>query len=51
MDKHDRLDKVSMPFRCPRDEEIARVLREVNDTPLDDAVGSLMKAVEAAGEP
>ena len=49
--RSDRVLLASDGLMTLKEEEIARILREVYDMPLDDAVGSLMEAVKAAGEP
>ncbi|MDE3258985.1 MAG: hypothetical protein OYM47_14225 [Gemmatimonadota bacterium] len=49
--KSDRVLLASDGLMTLTEEQIARILREMNDTPLDNAVDSLMKAVEAAGDP
>ncbi|MCY3766322.1 MAG: hypothetical protein OXH06_12965 [Gemmatimonadetes bacterium] len=49
--KSDRVLLASDGLMTLTEEQIARILRERNDTPLDNAVDSLMKAVEAAGDP
>lgn len=49
--KNDRVLLASDGLMTLKEEEIARILREMNGMPLDDAVGSLIEAVEAAGDP
>ena len=49
--RSDRVLLASDGLMTLKEEEIARILREVYDMPLDDAVGSLMEAVKAAGDP
>ena len=49
--KSDRVLLASDGLMTLREEEIACILREMNDSPLDNAVDSLLKAVEAAGDP
>lgn len=49
--KSDRVLLASDGLMTLKEEEIARILREMKDMPLDDAVGSLMEAVAAADDP
>ncbi|MDE2888500.1 MAG: protein phosphatase 2C domain-containing protein [Gemmatimonadota bacterium] len=49
--KSDRVLLASDGLTTLKEEEISRILQETNDAPLDDAVSSLMEAVEAAGDP
>lgn len=49
--KSDRVLLASDGLMTLKEEEIARILREMYDTPLDNVVGSLMEAVKAAGGP
>lgn len=49
--KGDRVLLASDGLMTLKEKKIARILRETHDAPLDDTVGSLIEAVEAAGVP